>query len=249
MGVSDSDVRTAPQKAPQVLVVFFTYTQQSAMVADAMAAVWRELGAVVDLARIELTDSRYAERFTRFPLKRPYLDIIGMMPAQVRGATGQIEIPAVASDGDYDLVVIGSPTWWIRTSLPIRSYLKSDAAGRILNGKRFATFVVCRRYWGFNLRAVRKLGTARGGQWVDGIHFSFEGGQIRSLLALLSYFGKGENRDRYLGVRIPSTNLKPDYLGQAQAFAAWLANELNLDGSNGVNAEAGPMNDIEEGSA
>lgn len=245
MGADDSGARTAPQ----VLVVFFTYTQQSAKVAEAMAAVWRERGAIVELARIELTDSRYAERFTRFPLKRPYLDIIGMMPAQVRGATGQIEIPAAARDGPYDLVVIGSPTWWIRTSLPIRSYLKSEAAGRILNGKRFATFVVCRRYWGFNLRAVRKLGTARGGQWVGGIHFSFEGGQIRSLLALLSYFGKGENRDRYLGVRIPPTNLKPDYLGQAQAFAGGLANQLNLEGRDDSNAEPRPTNDIQEGSA
>jgi hypothetical protein len=28
-------------------------------------------------------------------------------------------------------------------------------------------------------------------------------GQVRSLLSLLSYFGKGENRERYLGVKIP----------------------------------------------
>jgi hypothetical protein len=83
--------------------------------------------------------------------------------------------------------------------------------------------VVCRRYWGFNLRAVRKLGTARGGQWVDGIHFSFAGGQIPSLLSLISYFGKGENRDRYLGVKLPPTNLKADYLEHAQAFANKLA--------------------------
>ncbi len=46
-----------------------------------------------------------------------------MMPAQLRGATGEISIPDEARDGDYDLVVIGSPTWWIKTSVPIRSYL------------------------------------------------------------------------------------------------------------------------------
>ena len=58
---------------------------------------------------------------------------------------------------------------------------------------------------------MKKLGTERGGEYVDGIHFSFEGGQIRSLLSLISYFGKGENRERYLGVKIPPTNLQPDY--------------------------------------
>jgi menaquinone-dependent protoporphyrinogen IX oxidase len=228
---------------PRVLFVYFTYTQQSLKVAEAMADVLRERGCDVSMARIELTDSRWAERFTRFPLRHPYGDIFGMMPAQARGATGEIQIPGEARSGDYDLVVIGSPTWWIRTSVPIRSYLKSDAAGGILNGTRFAAFVVCRRYWGFNLRAVKKLGTERGGKYADGIHFSFAGGQIRSLLSLISYFGKGENRDRYLGVRIPPTNLKPDYPEQARAFASGLADGLVSSGRSGppLSTEAPPQ--------
>jgi menaquinone-dependent protoporphyrinogen IX oxidase len=211
---------------PRVLFVYFTYTQQSLKVAEAMADVLRERGCDVRLAGIELTDSRWSERFTRFPLRHALFDILGMMPAQVRGATGEIQIPEEARDGDYDLVVIGSPTWWIKTSVPIRSYLKSDAAGRILNKTRFTTFVVCRRYWGFNLRGVKKLGTERGGEYVDGIHFSFAGGQVRSLLSLISYFGKGENRERYLGVKIPPTNLQPDYAEEARTFASGLADRL-----------------------
>jgi len=220
---------SADVTGPRVLFVYFTYTQQSLKVAEVMAGVLRERGCDVRLAGIELTDSRWAERFTRFPFRHPYGDIFGMMPAQLRGAPGEIRIPEDATDGDYELVVIGSPTWWIKTSVPIRSYLKSEAAGRILNRTRFAAYVVCRRYWGFNLRGVRKLGAEQGGEYVDGTHFSFAGGQVRSLLALLSYFGKGENRERYLGVRIPPTNLKPDYVEQAQAFAIGLADGLVRD--------------------
>ena len=67
---------------------------------------------------------------------------------------------------------------------------------------------------------------SRGGEYLDGIHFTFAGGQVRSLLSLLSYFGKGENRERYLGVKIPPSNLKPDYLEQAQTFANELADSL-----------------------
>ena len=62
-----------------------------------------------------------------------------------------------------------------------------------------------------------------GGKYVDGIRFTYEGGQIRSLLSLLSYFGKGEMRERSLGVKIPPTNLKPDFGDQAEAFANKLA--------------------------
>src|SRR3954454_13373512 len=218
----------------RVLLVYFTYTQQSRKVAEAMADVLRERGCDVRQATIEFTDSRYAERFSRFPLRHAFLDIFGMLPAQLRGATGEIRISDEAREGDYDLVCIGSPTWWLKTSVPVRSFLKSDAARRLLAGQRFAAFVVCRRYWGFNLRGVEKLGTRQGGDYVGGIHFSFAGGQVRSLLALLSYFGKGENRERYLGVRIPPTNLTPDYPEQARAFAAELARRVIGDGPESV---------------
>jgi menaquinone-dependent protoporphyrinogen IX oxidase len=211
---------------PRVLFVYFTYTQQSLKVAEAMAEVLRARGCDVRLARIELTDSRWNDRFTRFPLRHAWLDVLGMMPAQLRGATGEISVPEDASDGDYDLVVIGSPTWWIKTSVPIRSYLASDAAGRILRDTRFAAYVVCRRYWSVNLRGVQKLARARGGKYVGGIPFSFGGGQIPSLLALISYFAHGEQRHRYLGVKIPSTNLAPEYIAQAHGFATGLAEML-----------------------
>jgi len=212
--------------SPRVLLVYYTYTQQSLKVAEVIAEVLGERGCDVRLAGIEFTDARYAERFSRFPLRHAYLDIFGMLPAQLRGATGEIRIPDPALEGEYDLICIGSPTWWLKTSVPVRSFLKSDLAGRLLDGKRFAAYVVCRRYWSINLRAVRKLGTKQGGKWVDGTHFSFAGGQVRSLLSLLSYFGKGEDRERYLGVRIPPTNLKPDYPEQTRAFATQLADGL-----------------------
>jgi len=212
--------------SPRVLLVYYTYTQQSLKVAEVIAEVLGERGCDVRLAGIEFTDARYAERFSRFPLPHAYLDIFGMLPAQLRGATGEIRIPDPALEGEYDLICIGSPTWWLKTSVPVRSFLKSDLAGRLLDGKRFAAYVVCRRYWSINLRAVRKLGTKQGGKWVDGTHFSFAGRQVRSLLSLLSYFGKGEDRERYLGVRIPPTNLKPDYPEQTRAFATQLADGL-----------------------
>src|ERR1700761_6219856 len=188
----------SPRK-PSVLFVFYTHTEQSRRVADAMAGVLRERGCDVWMAGIEFTDPRYA---------------------------GQIRVPDVAREGDYDLVCLGSPTWFFTTNMPLRSYLKSAEAGKVLAGKRFAAYVVCRRYWSINLKEVRKLGTAQGGAYADGTRFQFAGGQIRSLLSLISYFGQGEMRERYLGVKIPPTNLKPDFLGQAQVFANRLADGL-----------------------
>ena len=211
---------------PSVLFVYYTYTQQTLKVVEAMADVLRGRGCDVNLAAIEFTDPRYADRFKEFPMPHPFREVLGMIPAELRRRTGKIEIPDVVTEQEYDLVCIGSPTWWLSTDVPVRSFLQSDTASRALRGKPFAAAVLCRRYWRHNLKTVRRLGTHVGGEFVDGVHFRYEGGQVRSLLSLVSYLGSGEYRERYLGVKIPPTNLQDYHLEAARKFADGLANRL-----------------------
>jgi hypothetical protein len=192
-----------------------------------MAEVMRGRGLDVTQASIEFTDPRYLDKFAVFPFKHAVFDIVPLLWPQLRQKTGQIVIPDEAKSGDYDLIVFGSPTWFFRTAMPLRSYLVSDEAKAVLAGKPFGAYVVCRRYWSVNLHEVERRGKAQGGKYVDGIRFTYEGGQIRSLLSLLSYFGKGEMRERSLGIKIPPTNLKPDFGDQATAFANKLADSLH----------------------
>jgi len=221
--MSSNDVS---ETKPRVLIAYYSHTEQAKRVSDSMAEVLRGRGCDVSQAGIEFTDPHYAKNFKTFPFRHAVFSIVPLLWPQLRRKTGQIRIPEAAKQGDYDLVCLGSPTWFFTTNMPLRSYLKSDEARTVLAGKPFAAYVVCRRYWSVNLKEVRKLGTAQGGEYVDGIRFTYEGGQIRSLLALLSYFGKGEMRERALGIKIPPTNLKPDFGDQAQAFANKLADSL-----------------------
>jgi flavodoxin len=216
----------AGQRRPRVLLLYYTYTGQSLKVLEAAGEVFRDRGFEVIKAPIEFTDPRYAERFSRFPMRRVWPDMLSVLPAQTRRATGQIRIPDAVHDGDYDLICIGSPTWWSTASMPIRSFLKSNEARKLFAGKPFAVFVVCRRFWRENLTAVRKLGEKQGGRYVDEIHFTYPGDQLRSMLSLTSYLGTGEYRDRYLGVPIPTTNVQPEQLDQTRKFASALAVRL-----------------------
>jgi len=217
----------ASETKPRVLFVYYSHTQQAQRVCDAMAEVMRGRGFDVTQAGIEFTDPRYLDKFAVFPFKHAVFDIVPLLWPQLRQKTGQIVIPDEAKSGDYDLVVLGSPTWFFRTAMPLRSYLVTDEAKAVLAGKPFGAYVVCRRYWSVNLHEVERRGKAQGGKYIDGIRFTYEGGQIRSLLSLLSYFGKGEMRERSLGIKIPPTNLKPDFGDQATAFANQLADTLN----------------------
>ena len=212
---------------PSVLFVYFTYTNQTRKVIDVMAEALRGRGCDVSLAAIGFTDPRYAGRFREFPMPHPFRELVGMIPAESpRRRPAEISIPAVVTERDYDLVCIGSPTWWLSTDVPVRSFLQSDTASRVLKGKPFAAAVCCRRYWKHNLKTVRQLGAERGGVFAGGIHLRYQGGQVRSLLSLLSYLGSGEYRKRYLGVPIPPTNLQDYHLEAARKFADGLADRL-----------------------
>src|SRR6201989_478526 len=117
----------SPRK-PSVLFVFYTHTEQSRRVADAMASVLRERGCDVSLAGIEFTDPHYAGKFDRFPFRHAVLDLLAVLPAQMRRSTGQIRIPDAARKGDYALVCFGSAAWFFTTQMPLRSYLQSGEA-------------------------------------------------------------------------------------------------------------------------
>lgn len=218
-GGSDSAAR------PRVLLLYYSYTGQTLKVLRAVGDLLSERGCDVHTAEIEFTDRRFSERFSRFPMRNVWRDMFSVLPAQLKRAVGEIR-PGSVPDGDYDLICIGSPTWWNSASLPLRSFLESTDARNLFNGKRFAVFVICRRYWRRNLGEVRGLAERAGGRYAGAIHFTYPGGQLPSMLSLTSYLASGENRDRYLGVPIPPTNIQPEHLIQARQFAAVLAERL-----------------------
>ena len=136
---------TADRK-PTALVVYFTFSQQTGRVAEVMQEALAEKSYNVTGSAIEFTDRKWSKLFAGVPMRRPAVQIPTILIAQRRRKTGEIRVPEEAQRGDYDLVVIGSPTWWLTTNMPIRSYLKSPSARTVMDGRPFAAFSVSRRY-------------------------------------------------------------------------------------------------------
>ena len=203
---------------PKALLVYFTFSQQTRRVVAVMEEALEEKGYDVTSSAIEFTDPHWSKLFSELPMRRPALRIPTILIAQRRRKTGEIRIPEEAQSGDYNLVVIGSPTWWLTTNMPVRSYLKSPAARTVLHGRPFAAFSVSRRYWKGNMQDVRELGEGNGGRWLGETHFTADGGQVRSMLSWLAYMKSGQPRERILGVKMPKPNLRPGFEQQARTF-------------------------------
>ncbi|MGZ6616815.1 MAG: flavodoxin family protein [Solirubrobacteraceae bacterium] len=211
---------------PSVLFVYYTFTKQTGMVVDAVAEELTARGCAVTKALLEFPDAHYGGRFSKLPMSWPIWHIVGMLPAQRRRKTGEITIPPEAQQGDYDLVVFGSPTWWLTTCTPVRSYLHSPAAKAVLDGHPFAAMSVSRRYYKGNLGDIKQLGERAGGTWAGGTHFVADGNQVMSMASWLVFMRKNEPRRRYLGMPLPRPNLKADYAEQAHRYADDLADKV-----------------------
>jgi flavodoxin len=206
------------ERKPRVLLVYYTLTMQSGRVVDAMAAELEAQDCDVAKALIEFTDERWVPKLSMFPMNRPIPQIASILPAQLQHKTGEIRIPPEAQAGDYDLVVLASPTWWFQTSMPIRSYLEAPEAKIVMSGKPFACASISRRYYSINLGQQKKLGEKNGGRWIDKTHFVVAGGQVKSMLAWLGYMKHGETQQHVLGLTMPPPNLQPGFDDQARAF-------------------------------
>ncbi len=211
---------------PRVLFVYYSFTKQTEMVVAAMTEELTARGCDVTNALLGFPDARYGGRFSRLPMPWSIWHVTGMLVPQRRRKTGEITIPPEAQQGDYDLIVFGSPTWWLTTCMPVRSYLHSPAAKAVLDQKPFAAVSVSRRYYRGNLGDIRKLGELAGGTWAGGTHFVSEGNQVMSMASWLVFMRKNEPRRRYLGVPLPRPNLRENYAEEAKRFANELAERI-----------------------
>ena len=145
-------VTEQPNSRPgRVLLLYYSYTGQAKRVLEAAGDVFRDRGFEVCGQDRVHRSALCGERFSRFPMRNVWPDFLSMLPAQTLRSTGDIRTPDEVRDGTYDLICIGSPTWWRTVSMPLRSFLTSHEARPLLDGTPFAVFVVCRRYWRENL--------------------------------------------------------------------------------------------------
>ena len=165
-------------------------------------------------------------------MRHVWPDMLSVLPAQTRRATRGGANPGGDTNRRLRPARPSARQHMVAYHEHADAFFPRDrGSGKASSPSTFAAFVVCRRYWRDNFKTVRKLGQKQGGRYVGGVHFEYPGGQLRSLLSLTSYLGSGEYRDRYMGIRIPTTNVQPEQLEQTREFASALADRLFGRGS------------------
>jgi flavodoxin len=179
-------------KPLRVLIVYYSFTQETAKAARTIGDVFAARNCEVVYGPITFTDDRYKECI-KLPMV-PFWDaVLPLLLPQLTGKTGQYQIDPDVLAQSYDLICIGSPTWWFNASMPVRSLLQSDQMKSVLQGKPFGAFIVCREYWRTALWRIKSLGRRQGGKFIGGTGLAFPGSTSHTVSIGYTYVTTGED--------------------------------------------------------
>lgn len=203
----------------RALVLYFSMTEQAEKAAGAIKRGLEAEGVSVDVSLIEPVK----------PYIFPFKSRLGFFKLSLNVWRGQkIKIkPLEVNPDNYDMIILGTQTWWMSPALPVRAVFNDVGNKHIFEGRNVAVFVVSRGLWQGNLRMT--LGSLRkfGANIVDTIPLQHRGKEPYRLITLGGYLLTGkEFKPDWLKKILYHYGLDEVELQRAEAFGRRLGRLL-----------------------
>jgi hypothetical protein len=109
---------------------------------------------------------------------------------------------------DYDLVILAYTVWYLSPSIPISSFLQSDEAKKLLNGKPVITVSGVRNMWIMAHERVKAMISDAGGRLVGNIVMADPAGNLTSVITIVRWMMKGRKDPfRWIGISFPAAGV------------------------------------------
>lgn len=135
----------------RVLIVYYSFTQQTRMQLDKFIAGLESAGVEVVLERLEPVN----------PYAFPFRTNVGLGAAMIQTCFQKrmpINPPTERCFGSWDCIVLAGPTWSYNPSGPVLDFLDRYGSG-VCGGKLVIPFISCRAYWRAHYWTIkRRLG-------------------------------------------------------------------------------------------
>jgi hypothetical protein len=137
-------------KSVRVLIVYYSFTQQTRVLLKKFVAGLEGEGVDVVLERLEPLD----------PYDFPFKTNIKLATAMIRTFfLTRMRVQPVSDtscSGDWDCVVLAGPTWSYFPSGPILDFLDRYGS-EVCGGKKVIPFISCRSYWRVHYWLIKRL--------------------------------------------------------------------------------------------
>ena len=166
------------------------------------------------------------------PFPFPWKDIsfYDAMPESVRMIPSNIETPAFNPEDDFDLIILGYPIWFLSPPIPLTTFLKSDEAKTVMNGKPVVTIIGARNMWVRAQEDIKKMIIENGGLLKGNIALHDRHNNLSSVVTIIYWMMTGK-KERFLGL-FPKPGIADTDISDAKRFAPVIIDAIQRNDFN-----------------
>ena len=181
----------SPKKSNQVLIIYYSFSGQTGVLINRLAAGLKEQGIGVYFEKLKPV------RHLRFPVGSIYRTYVMMLTTFFRKRIPIRELSAKCRR-EYDLIILAGPTWSYNPSGPVLSFLDRDGK-EVLGGHEVLPLISCRGYWKMHWWGLRRKLAKCGAHFSNMIAFSHPNPEPwRTIGVFLKIAGKNPERSGFI---------------------------------------------------
>ncbi len=180
-----------PKKNKQVLLIYYSFSGQTGVLINRLAAGLKEQGIEVFFEKLKPV------KHLRFPVGSILRTYLMMFATFFRKRVPIRELSAKCSR-EYDLVILAGPTWSYNPSGPILSFLDRDGK-YVLKDRKVLPLISCRGYWKQHWWGLRRKLLLCGAQIANIMAFSHPNPEPwRTIGVFFKIAGRSPERSSFL---------------------------------------------------
>ena len=176
----------------RILVIYYTQSGQLKEIADNFVAPFQKQGIPVDFYEIQM-ETPYPFPWTNESFFGAFPESFLELPQPIKAMPPDIETQ------EYDLVVLAYQVWYLSPSIPVTSFLKSEQARVLLEGKPVVTLSGTRNMWIKAQEKIRSMLLENRAYIVANIALTDRHHNHISVLTIVHWLFTGK-KNRYLGI-------------------------------------------------
>jgi hypothetical protein len=162
-----------------------------------------------------------------FPFPWPDMSFWDVMPESVRKIPSKLKPLQFDPTKKYDLIILGYPIWFLSPPIPLTTFLKSDAAKKVMAGTPIVTVIGARNMWVSAQEDIKKMIVENKGLLTGNIALHDRHQNLLSVVTIIYWLMTGK-KDRYLGI-FPRPGVSDDDILQATRFGKPIYKALSSD--------------------
>ncbi|MCD4683548.1 MAG: hypothetical protein K8R86_09725 [Bacteroidales bacterium] len=167
----------------KVLVVYYSQTGQAKEIADSV---------------INPLKSEFEITFEKLKSKEPYpfpwkgMSFFQVLPESVKEIPCEFEPFGFDPDKNFDLIILAFQVWYLSPSIPISSFLQTQEAKKVVQGKPVITIQGNRNMWVMSQERIKKRIYDLGGNLVGNIVLTDKNPNLVSVITITRWMMKGK---------------------------------------------------------